>query len=148
MLEGALRTCGDCVACCVYLRIEEPELKKEGMRHCPHVMSDEPEIPGKRVCYTGKGCRIYESRPKTCAGFQCEWLKGHGEEADRPDRCGILIDRSKGIENAIECKPLWSKAYDEPAGRDAIERISKSTGEPALVISFYETHLVKVVGRA
>jgi hypothetical protein len=143
-----MRSCGDCVACCIYLRIEDPELDKEGMRHCPHVATDEAEILGKRVCYTGRGCTIHEKKPKTCAGYQCEWLKGHGVDADRPDRCGILVDRSKGIENAIECKPLWDRAFDEPAGRSAIERISQSTGEPALVISFYERHLVRVVGRA
>ena len=142
-----MRNCGDCVACCVYLRIEDPELDKGGMQHCPHVMTDEPEVVGKSVCYTGSGCRIQEKKPKTCSGFQCEWLKGHGAYEDRPDQSGILVDQSKGIENAVECKPLWDRAYDTPAGKGAIERISKSAGSPALVISFYERFLVRVVGR-
>jgi len=143
-----MRTCGSCVACCIYLRIDDPELEKEGMRHCPHVATDEPEVPGKSVCYTGQGCTIQHMKPKTCAGYQCEWLKGHGLDEDRPDLSGILVDRSKKIENAVECKPLWDRAYDEDAGRGAIGRISKSVGEPALVIGFYERHLVRVVGRA
>jgi hypothetical protein len=143
-----MRTCGDCVACCIYLQIDDPVLKKKGMKHCPFVETDEPEVPGQSVCFTGKGCKIQNAKPETCVGFQCEWLKGNGDEEDRPDLCGILVDRSKGIENAIECKPLWPGAYDEPAGAGAIERISRSVGEPALVISFYERFLVRVVGRA
>ena len=142
------RECGDCVACCVYLQIDDPELHKKGMRHCPYVETDQPEVVGKSVCYTGKGCRIYYNRPRTCAGYRCEWLKGHGNEEDRPDRCGILVDRSRAIENGVECKPLWDGAYDEDAGRAAIHRISKSTGNPALVISFYERQLIRVVGSA
>jgi hypothetical protein len=39
-----MRTCGDCIVCCVYLKIDVPELRKEGMRHCPHVKADEPEV--------------------------------------------------------------------------------------------------------
>jgi hypothetical protein len=143
-----VRTCGDCVVCCVYLRIDVPELKKEGMRHCPHVLTDEKEDPGKRVCYTGSGCSIYNKRPQVCREYSCEWVKGHGTEADRPDRCGVLIDRAKRIENAIECKPIWDGAADDPCGMGAIVRISRSTGRPALVTSFYERRLVRVVGRS
>lgn len=143
-----MRECGDCVVCCVYLNIETSQLKKEAMTHCPHLETDEPEVRGKRVCYTGKGCQIYRVRPKVCAGYKCEWLQGHGDDSDRPDRCGVLVDRSKGVENAIECKPIWEGAAEAPSGREAIKRISKSKGMPALVTSFYEKHLVRVVGRA
>ena len=142
-----MRTCGDCIVCCVYLRIDDPDLTKEGMRHCPHVKADEPEDPGKKVCYTGQGCTIYGKHPRVCQGYFCEWVQGHGEEEDRPDRCGMLIDRVKKIENAVECKPIWDGAADQPAGRIAIERIAKSKGMVALVTSFYERRLVRVVGR-
>jgi Fe-S-cluster containining protein len=146
MLEEAVRKCGDCVVCCVYLRIDVPELKKDGMSHCPHVLAAEDEDPGKRVCYNGAGCSIYENRPVVCKDYRCEWLNGHGNEEDRPDRCGILVDRLRGVENAIECKPIWQNAASEKEGWEAIQRISKSKGMPALVMSFYERHLVRVVG--
>ena len=142
-----MRKCGDCIVCCVYLRINDPELNKPGMSHCPHVWAAEPEVPGKRVCYNGEGCKIYDKRPVVCAGYTCAWLQGHGEEEDRPDRCGVLMDNLKRVQNAVECKPIWQGAADEPKGQDAIGRISSSKGVPALVTSFYEQVLVRVVGR-
>ena len=141
-----MRECGDCIVCCVYLKINVPELQKEGMRHCPYVQADEPEIPGKQVCYNGEGCMIYGKHPPVCKGYNCAWLKGHGEEEDRPDRCGVLMDNLKGVQNAVECKPIWDGAAEQPAGQKAIERVSESMGVPALVTSFYERHLVRVVG--
>jgi hypothetical protein len=38
------------------------------------------------------GCDIYESRPGACRSFQCSWIKGRGEEKDRPDRTKVVID--------------------------------------------------------
>jgi hypothetical protein len=141
-----MRTCGDCIVCCVYLKIDVPELTKPGMRHCPHVEADEPEVVGERVCYTGTGCKMHGAHPEVCKGYTCAWLRGHGTEEDRPDRCGVLMDNLKGVENAVECKPIWDGAADQPAGVDAIRRISASMGVPALVTSFYERHLVRVEG--
>jgi hypothetical protein len=138
-----MRVCGECTVCCVYPRI--PELDKEGMRHCIHVIADEEEIPGERVCYTGKGCSIYGKHPETCQKYLCEWRRGRGADADRPDRCGVLIDRNKGIGNAVECKPLWQNAANQEAGAAAIKRIAQDANMAALVLSFYESRLMKVV---
>jgi hypothetical protein len=141
-----MRTCGDCIVCCVYLKIDVPELRKEGMRHCPHVKADEPEVIGERVCYTGTGCKVHGDHPPVCKGYNCAWLRGHGTEEDRPDRCGVLMDNLKGVKNAVECKPIWDGAANDAAGVFAIQRISASMGVPALVTSFYERHLVRVEG--
>ena len=139
-----MRTCGDCIVCCVYLRIRQ--LDKPPMRHCKHVDADIPEVPGESVCYTGKGCTIYEDRPdEPCKGYRCEWINGHGADEDRPDRSGILIDRTKDIGNAVEVKPLWPDAADTPEGQETIERVARSKGMAALVLSFYERRLVRVV---
>ena len=138
-----MRECGECIVCCVYPKI--PELDKDGMRHCVHAMADEPEIPGERVCYTGKGCDSYNGRPEVCRAYTCEWKRGRGSDADRPDRCGVLIDRNKGIGNAVECKPLWPNAANEDAGAAAIKRIAQDADMAALVLSFYESRLMRVV---
>jgi hypothetical protein len=39
------------------------------------------------------GCTLYgqEDRPNICSKFQCLWLKGHGDEEDRPDKSGIML---------------------------------------------------------
>ncbi len=53
------RACGNCTMCCKLLRIEE--LDKPVGEWCRH-------------CDIGKGCRIYDSRPEPCRGFNCGYL--------------------------------------------------------------------------
>jgi len=72
------RECGTCTVCCYALPIDNEELQK---------------LPGE-VCMncTGRGCRIYETRPRTCREFYCGWwvLPQLGEDW-RPDKSGVLI---------------------------------------------------------
>jgi len=71
------RTCGTCTECCKTHPVDE--LKKRAGKWCQFRVK-------------GQGCRIYAQRPGGCITFDCQWLKGHGEESDRPDRTGIVID--------------------------------------------------------
>ena len=80
------RTCGECSECCKTHAIIE--LKKRAGKWC-----------GFRI--KGQGCRIYQKRPIGCVDFQCQWLKGHGEDSDRPDRTGIVVDFSDFVLEAI-----------------------------------------------
>lgn len=66
----AARQCGECSLCCVLPAI--PQLGKPANVRCKHL--------------TAKGCGIYESRPAVCRKFECDWLKGAGDE--RPDVVG------------------------------------------------------------
>lgn len=77
----AKRTCGPCTACCKALELITPELVKPAGKWCPH-------------CEIGKRCKIYVDRPSDCQGFVCEWLKGFGEERDRPDRLHVVLDHA------------------------------------------------------
>ena len=74
------RTCGSCTACCKALEVVE--LTKPLGKWCQH-------------CSIGKGCKIYAERPQSCRDFRCEWLKGLGEEEDRPDRIRVILDYVK-----------------------------------------------------
>jgi Fe-S-cluster containining protein len=141
-----IRSCGDCIACCVYLKI--PALDKPGLAHCQHLNLAEPEEEGKLQLSAGcDNCSIYEDRPEVCKSYSCMWLAGYGDESDRPDKSFMLIDTIHRIENAVECKPLFEGAEDTAAGRQAVRRISRSSNKVALVTSFYETKLKRVVGR-
>ncbi|MDP2665695.1 MAG: YkgJ family cysteine cluster protein [bacterium] len=71
------RTCGTCTECCKTHPVSE--LKKRAGKWCQFRVKEQ-------------GCRIYEERPKGCVEFECQWLKGHGAESDRPDLTGIVID--------------------------------------------------------
>jgi len=138
-----VRDCGECIACCVYPRITE--LNKPGLTHCSHVTLLAPVKDGEMQLSSGcENCTIYENRPKTCRDYTCLWLAGYGRKSDRPDKSLMLIDNPNRVENAIECKPL----SPEVNGEKVIRRFSRATGKVALVTSFKETRLVRVVGKA
>lgn len=71
------RTCNGCTACCKTHAVDE--VNSLGGRWCKH-------------CNIGKGCLIYNRRPKECRLYECIWLKGKGGDSDRPDRLKIVMD--------------------------------------------------------
>lgn len=71
-----MRTCGPCTACCTVPQIEDFSPPYEP---CPHLL----DLPEHR-------CAIYEYRPSDCRLFRCAWLRGWGEESDRPDLSGTM----------------------------------------------------------
>jgi hypothetical protein len=76
--------CGSCTACCRVYAI--PELSKPAGKWCDH-------------CAIGKGCKIYETRPKLCVDFKCLWLQSQERDNPRerlgaelrPDRCKVVF---------------------------------------------------------
>ena len=73
------RNCGECTACCVTLRINEPKLKKHADTPCCNLSPN-------------GDCEIYNDRPSTCHAYYCGWryLEQLGNEW-RPDRSKILL---------------------------------------------------------
>ncbi len=69
------RSCGECSACCTALAIHE--LKKPPHKACPN-------------CSSGTRCDIYPDRPDSCRAFRCQWLDGHSNEDERPDKSGLV----------------------------------------------------------
>lgn len=170
MSEENSRTCGTCVACCVYLSINDKVFFKEGLAPCPKLRGPKPVAPlkdegrGDRGAFAGMplferehlraegedNCTMQEHKPPSCAGYGCAWLQGYGGSDDRPDRCGVLIDdvsQPGPIHNALVAKPLWFGAEDEEDGRRAMEVVSREADVPVLVLQFTEFKLRRVVGR-
>jgi Fe-S-cluster containining protein len=130
----------------VYLKI--PALDKKGLAHCQHLKLSEPVREGFLQMSSGcESCGVYEDRPEVCKSYSCMWLAGYGESSDRPDHSRMLIDTIHRIENAVECKPIEENAEESAKGRRAIRRISRQSGRVALVTSFRETRLKRVVGQ-
>jgi hypothetical protein len=73
------RSCGSCTVCCRDPVIDVPELKKPPGVTCPNC--------------TGKGCKIYDSRPKVCREYHCVWRMALLQLGDewRPDRSGVVV---------------------------------------------------------
>jgi hypothetical protein len=72
------KACGSCSLCCKTMVI--PELKKPKDNWCPNFSR-------------GKGCAIYDDRPKSCRDFTCYWLLDPALGVEwKPDRCKMVLD--------------------------------------------------------
>lgn len=91
------RECGECTACCTVTAVYE--LNKP---------------TGVRCCHLADRCSIYDTRPRSCHAFACNWLlRRDPAQADdlRPDRLGLMfttiITRLGGVLVAWE---VWPEA--------------------------------------
>ena len=71
-----MNKCGDCVACCEVLKIDE--IKKPAYTMC---------------AYCDNGCMIHETKPKSCADFECAWYQTVAPIGLRPDKCGVIFQK-------------------------------------------------------
>ena len=146
-MGDSMRTCGDCIVCCVYPSINTETLVKRGCEHCPNLHLSDQIKPNTMQLSSEEPvkCGIYRERPDVCEGYKCLWIQGHGNEEDRPDRALVLIDTTHRIENGIECKPLAPGVEETPEVKATIGRMMKSTGCAAIVTDFYERRFVRIV---
>ena len=76
------RECGSCMLCCKLLGIRE--INKPEYQWCTH-------------CKAGRGCTIYDSRPKSCRDFYCGYRQSDDvSEAWFPAKSRMLL-RAQGI---------------------------------------------------
>ena len=71
------RACGECQLCCQLVEI--PQLSKPLWTKCTH------------QCVTGCAVHNTATQPDVCKQFECAWLEGHGDLADRPDTTGVVV---------------------------------------------------------
>lgn len=139
------RLCESCMACCTYFKITP--MKKGPLEHCLHAdikLHSKLSFTGNSSC---GNCGIYKTRPQVCRDYKCAWLLGYGDNEDRPDKSGMIIDTILKIENCFQAKPLWDNAHNSTKGKDAIKHISRDSGKPIAVAGFQETHMIRIVGR-
>jgi hypothetical protein len=73
------RACGTCSSCCVWLTIDDLELRKAQGHRCGNLRPDD-------------ACAIYPTRPRTCRDYYCgfrrlDWVP----PTLRPDQSSVLI---------------------------------------------------------
>jgi hypothetical protein len=64
---------------------------------CEIVEVGEIDKPAGSLCrHYNNGCTLFnkKERPMVCKSFQCGWLRGFGEEKDRPDKIGLMLSIS------------------------------------------------------
>jgi hypothetical protein len=79
-----MNDCGTCTLCCKLMGVVE--LDKPACAWCRHVDRS-------------RGCTIYESRPPSCADYECVWLVSQRLPAPlppelRPDRSRVMLNMS------------------------------------------------------
>jgi hypothetical protein len=116
------RECGGCGECCFALAIED--VGKPKMTQCQ---------------YFCEGCSIYETRPKSCADWNCLWLKGHLPLSQRPDRSKTVFwlpdeeTASRWGGRLVMAAESRSSASRMPATEKSIRRLFKG-GNNLMVI--------------
>ena len=110
ILPPIARDCGECTACC-RTHITE-EMKLDGGEYCD-------------ACHIGTGCTIYQSRPIACQAYRCIWVCGKGNDEDRPDRLGVVIDMKIATylsENDITAVNFW-EVHDGAVQKPRVQQV-------------------------
>jgi len=107
--------CGSCTCCCKVFAI--PEVETPAGSWCSH-------------CHVGKGCKIYETRPTTCANFECLFLESQSVPGQafplnlRPDKCKVVFSGSTRPDIIVgTTMPGAPDAWRRPVVRALIDRI-------------------------
>jgi len=111
------RSCGECHACCVVLRIED--LNKEMYVPCSNIVTD------------GCGsCSIYNTRPEVCRSFRCMWLDNREFFPDdfRPDKIGVMFygELNKESKKVIVAAEFESGAINKSRVQEKINKLVKN----------------------
>lgn len=107
--------CGTCTMCCKLLGILE--ISKPKGEWCP-------------MCEKGKGCKAYEVRPPSCAGYQCMWLSSQSSDRPldgrfRPDVTKVVITEQNNKVH-VHCDPGYPSAWKTGEMGAFLERIDEA----------------------
>ncbi len=110
-----MRACGGCTYCCKVMPVKE--FPEKGHKWCEH-------------CNIGKGCRIYQGRPKSCAEFACQWLIGedHLGEDLRPDRVMVVLTGTQEGILVAHCDAAIPLAWRRPKVLALLRRGAQNKG--------------------
>jgi len=98
-----MRPCGDCTACCTWLKGSAHGYKFGGGKSC------------KFLCETG--CGVHKARPEVCRNYQCAWSQYLLPEEMRPDKCGVLAS----VENNENGQYLRLTLTNDTINNDILE---------------------------
>ncbi len=125
------RQCGECTLCCRLLPVSE--FNKPANQRCQYQRA-------------GKGCSIYNDRPKSCRIWSCLWLSDQEtKDLARPDRSHYVIDPSpdfiqfaEALDKRISVIQVWvdprfPDAHNDPAFRAWVNQRAERTFQAVLI---------------
>lgn len=98
-----MRSCGECTACCTWLKGSAYGYEFGGGKSC------------KFLCESG--CDVHKARPKVCEGYFCAWAQELLPEEMRPDKCGIIAS----VENSENGQYLKLTATKKEINKNILE---------------------------
>ncbi len=121
-----IRECGKCAVCCVITEISENNFYKCANCPCKYLNNE------------GYGCSVFgqKQKPNRCTEYECAWLRGFGENNDRPDKSNIMLfinNFNGGI--WIFAIETLKNAY-KTSGKSIIIDIVKKMNLPVIVSDF------------
>ncbi len=122
------RVCGDCTACCTVMGVAE--LNKATYQPCPHNCGS---------------CAIYDSRPRTCRSYCCDWLLGlvEGDERRRPDQLGLLFNHDKMAGKPVTVAyQVWPDAARQSNNESVLQEMSQ---EMPIILLEYQSSKCDVI---
>lgn len=112
-------SCGGCTVCCRVMGVDDID-KAPGVM-CVH-------------CAEGVGCRIYETRPRACMDFQCEWLKAAMPESLRPDLSHVLLVGTDDHMLIAKIDPAYPEAHKHDHAMAALLRMTAQSGTVVIIM--------------
>lgn len=97
--EEVGRKCGSCDLCCTIYPVPGITGKDDRCRFARSgtvtemkVQVGEFGVDFAPSYHPQTGCGIYDKRPRMCRQFFCGWRLGLGEDDERPDKTGVVLD--------------------------------------------------------
>lgn len=118
------RSCGTCSMCCKIARVDY--FKKPAGQWCVH-------------CVIGKGCGIYETRPKVCRSFLCLWMQNPNLGPEwKPDKSKMYLSLElSGERLAAHVDPATPGAWLREPYYSDLKRWSVQAAQNETQVSVY-----------
>jgi hypothetical protein len=115
-----MRQCDGCTLCCTTAEVQGKDFYKPVGEKCIHQCN---------------GCKIFgqESRPEVCNTFKCAWLRGFGNEEDRPDKTKVLTSINNLFGNNWIIIIEQEKDAYKTSGKNIIVDLINKVNLPAIV---------------
>jgi|SRR6056300_780454 len=122
-----MRNCGECNVCCVVpeMTVADHGFSKKSFVRCPKLSG----------IISDKQCTIYKDRPTKCSQFTCLWIKGFGNENDRPDKNNLLLFKNR-INNGNWIFAIETKEDSILKNKEILIEVSKKSDTAIIIQKF------------
>ena len=120
-----MRNCDGCTVCCWILNVQDTGISKPPRQFCQHLKDTPPQFTlrsnnKEEWKKYNSGCSIHTAKFGICYKYMCDWVKGFGEEKDKPKLSGLLFDNNRFLE-------VWKGAATTLEGQKTIQRMMNAT---------------------